>query len=239
MANDNAPLNPQTTPNQQNVPAGNHTPQAVPMEKSLIELQKREKELVKREAALKGAVPFESLKERAQKDRNGLLRELGLDDLITEDTNDPVVALRKEMEAMKAAAQKKEQDEIESRERQALKSKLHEKKDDIESVVALGYEDRVFEMLRNHDAEAGEPDPYSYAKQLEDAIYKDIEALKGTKRFSDFIKSVSSTQPRHPLDTNATINSSDRTQTSQTSPATPSSNRFQELQDLAKHLKFD
>ena len=238
MANDNAPLNPQTTPNQQNVPAGNHTPQAVPMEKSVLELQKREREVQKREAALKGAVPMESLKERAQKDRNALLRELGLDDLITEDTSDPVVSLRKEMEAMKAAASKKEQAEREATERQALKSKLHEKKDDFELLIKLGYEDKVFEMLRNHDAEAGEPDPYSYAKQLDDAIFNDISALKGSKRLADLFKSEAAPQ-RHPLDTNATMTSSDRTQTAQTSPATPSSNRFQELQDLAKHLKFD
>ncbi len=239
MANDNAPVNPQTTPNQQNVPAGNHTPNAMPMEKSLLELQKREKELVKREAAIKNAVSMDSLKERAQKDRNALLRELGLTDLITEDTSDPVVALRKEMEAMKAAAEKKERDELEARERQGLRSKLHEKKDDFESVVALGYEDKVYEMLRDHDSEAGEPDPYSYAKQLEDAIYKDIEALKGTKRFAEFIKSVNPTTQRHPLDTNATMTSNDRTQTEQTGQTPPAKNRYQELQDLAKHLKFD
>lgn len=242
MANDNQPGQAPAHLSSQTVPAGNQTQanqvDARP-EKQLLELQRREKEVRKMQESLKGAVPFETLKERAKSDRNNLLRELGLDDLITEDDKDPVVSLRKEMEALKAAAQKREQEEIDARSRNEFKSKLQEKKDEFELLMKLGYEDKAYELFKNMDSEAGEPkDPFSVAKQLEDAIFNDISALKDSKKFAGLFKpEPSQSNQRHPLDNNSTINSSDRTQTQQTERA-PTTNRFQEIQDVSKHLKF-
>lgn len=242
MANENQPGQAPQHLSSQTVPAGNHTPGAgQPLEKQMLELARREKEVRKMQESLKGSVSLDSLKERAQKDRNGLLKELGLDDLIQEDTNDPVAALRKQIEDMQLAQQRKEQEAEYNREFESFKSQAKEKPDDFEIVSSLGYEKQLFDEMKAHFAQHGEmPDPSTYIKGLEDTIRNQLTSLKGSKKFSDIFGSPTpAPQARHPLDQGSTLSHSDRTSTQPPTDSAPTMSRQQMLQEASKLIKFN
>lgn len=240
MANENTPGLAPAHLSSQHVPGGNSTA-STPYEKQVLELQRREKELRKQQEALKGSVSFDSLKERAKSDRAGLLRELGLDDLITEDSNDPLTALKKQMDAMRNEQLEKDRAAQEDRDFESLTSQLRSKSDDYELITKLGSERQVFEAMKRYKAEHGEmPDAFEIAKQLEDATYGQLNALKGSKKLSELFKSESTpSTPRHPLDQSSTMTSNDRTSTSQAEPASPTMSRQQMIEAASKHIKFN
>lgn len=243
MANENQPGQAPQHLSSQTVPAGNQTQASSnqPLEKQMLELARREKEVRKMQESLKGAVSVESLRERAQKDRNGLLKELGLDDLIQEDTNDPVSALRKQIEDMQKAQQLKEQEEAYNREFESFKSQTKDKQDDYEIVSRLGYEKQLFDEMKAYRDQHGEmPDPAAIIKGLEDTIRNQLTALKDTKKFSDiFGSSTPAPQAKHPLDQGSTLTNSDRTSTQQPTDSAPTMSRQQMIENASKHIKFN
>lgn len=243
MANENQPGQAPQHQSSQHVPPGNQTAaqNAQPLEKQMLELARREKEVRKMQESLKGSVSFDSLKERAQKDRNGLLKELGLDDLIQEDTNDPVSALRKQIEDMQKAQQLKEQEAEYNREFEAFKSQAKEKPEDYEIVSSLGYEKDVFDQIKAHMSQHGEmPDHNEIIKGLENTVRQQLTALKGVKKFSDIFGSTSpAPQAKHPLDQGSTLTNSDRTSTQQPTDSAPTMSRQQMIEQASKHIKFN
>ena len=241
MADDKSPA-PQHI-SSQIVPPGNHTPGSnQSLEKQMLELARREKEVRKMQESLKGSVPLDSLRERAKTDRNGLLKELGLDDLIPQDANDPVSALQKQIQEMQKQNELKERQAQEARDFEQLKSQLSQKPDDYEGIRALQYENLVHDKIREYHAEHGEmPDAYQIAKQLEDTIFEQVSSLKGTKKFASLFESAGKPAPqdKHPLDQSTTITSSDRTSTQQPTDNAPTMSRQQAIDAASKLIKFN
>lgn len=244
MANENQPGQAPQHLSSQAVPAGNQTAAAnsQPLEKQMLELARREKEVRKMQESLKGSVSIDSLKERAQKDRNSLLKELGLDDLVKEESNDPVSALRKQIEDMQNQQRLKEQEDQYNREFESFKSQAREKQDDYEIVNSLGYEKQLFDSMKAHFAEHGEmPDPSPLIKQLEDTIRNQLTSLKGSKKFSDIFGEPTPppAQARHPLDQGSTLTNSDRTSTQSPTDSAPTLTRQQMIEQASKLIKFN
>lgn len=238
MANETTP---QALPNQQSqtIPAGNHTAPAPSLDKAMIELQRREKALRDEQAKIKDAVSLSSLKERAAKDRNGLLKELGLDDLIQADPNDPVAELKKQLEDMQNRQKSREEQEAQERMFQSFQSQFKEKSNDYELTSLLGREKDLFDYIHSNKTESGDlPDWTEAAKQLEDMILADLSKFKGSKKVMELFASQKPETPRHPLDNRATMTSTDSQATAPNSNATPAPNRYQQLDQLKQHLKF-
>lgn len=244
MANENQPGNAPQHQSSQIVPPGNQTnagTNSQPLEKQMLELARREKETRKLQESLKGAVTIESLRERGKADRNSVLKELGFDDLIQEDANDPIAALRKQIEDMKNLQDSKEKEAQDAREFEDFKAQFGQKPDDTEIVSRLGLEKQVFDAVRAHQSEHGEmPDMYQIAKELEDVILQQVTSLKGSKKLSDLFKSDSApTQAKHPLDQGSTLTHSDRTSTQQATDSAPTMSRQQMIEQASKLIKFN
>lgn len=246
MANDNAPNGqPGQAPqhlSSQTVPAGNHAaPNAQPLDKQILEIARREKELRKQQEALKGAVPIEALRERAKADRNSVLKELGLDDLVKVDENDPVAAIKKQLEDMQRSQAERDRLEQEEKMYKSFRDEFSQKSDEFELSAKLGRDRDVFEaMLSNRDEDGNLPDWTQLAKQLEDNILAQVAQLKGSKKLAALLQDEKPATPqRHPLDTSTTLTSSDRTATQSTQESSPALGRQQQLDQLAKLIKFN
>lgn len=247
MANDNQPGNAPQHMSSQIVPPGNQTqsngPTAPSLEKQMLELARREKEVRKQQEALKGMVSMESLREKAKSDKYSVLKELGLDDLIPKDANDPISALQKQIEDMKQQAESERQQKERTARLEALRNEIAGKTDDYELINALGYHEQVFDSVEGHRSEHGEmPDVHSYAKQLEDLLFQQIASAKGTKKVSGLFQQSEpkpGSQAKHPLDQSTTMTSSDRTSTQQPTDSAPSLSRQQQIESLSKHIKFN
>lgn len=243
MANENQPGNPAPQHiSSQTVPSGNHAPNAQPLDKQVLEIARREKELRKQQESLKGAVTFDSLKERAQKDRNGLLKELGLTDLIQEDPNDPVAALKKQLEDMQRSQAEKDRQEQESKMYESFRTEFSQKSDEFELSSKLGRDRDVFEAMLAHEKESGErPDWTQLARQLEDNILAQLTQLKGSKKISEIFGSPENkaAPQRHPLDTSTTLTSSDRPVSQPANESAPTPSRQQLIDQLSKQIKFN
>lgn len=244
-------INPNATnvapPSQQSqaVPPGNQTQNnnGQPLEKQMLELSRQQKQLRQEREAMKGMVSLDELKSRGQKDRNAVLRELGFDDLVKEDLNDPISALKKQIEDMQNQ-QKQERSAKEDGDLfENLKSKLSQKPDDYELISKLGYENQVFEAIKAHRDQHGEmPDEYEIANNLENILQTQVLSAATAKKIAALLKQAEPSpapQARHPLDQSTTLNSSDRTSTQTPTDSAPTMSRQQMIEQAAKHIKFN
>lgn len=239
----------QVTPSQQSqvVPPGNQTAAAnsQPLEKQMLELARREKEVRKMQESMKNMVSLEDLRSRGAQDRNSVLKELGFDDLVQQDANDPIAALKKQIEDMQSQQRAEQTKKEESEYFESLKSKLGEKSDDYELIKTLGYENQVFEALKAHKSQHGEvPDGYEFevAKQLEDVLFNQISSAATAKKIAALFNKTEekpNTQARHPLDQSTTLNTSDRASTQTPTDSAPTMSRQQMIENAAKHIKFN
>ncbi len=236
--NANAPQN--VPPVSQEAPQGNHTPADNSFEKRMAELVRREKEIQKAKESLKGHVSLDSLKERAKQDRNSVLKELGMEDLIPKDADDPVSILQKRLDAMEAEKEQARQQQELERYKQGLNERLKSKQDDFEFVHLLNLQDRVFESIHQHYQTTGEmPDEFEMAGRIESLVQEQLNAVKSAKKLSDWFKSSASDQkPVHPLDKSQTLNSSDNAVTPPAPTEKPRS-KYEEIQALAQHINFE
>lgn len=228
----------------QQVPPGNHTTAAPPLEKQLLALQQRERALQKREAEIKNMVSLDSLKERAKADRAGLLKELGMEDLAPQpDPNDPMASMKKQLQDLQDklandARQKEEQAYFDS-----IRSGLREKGDEYELLDKLGMYDSLFDNIRSHAAQHNEmPDHFEFAKQMQANLIDGIKKALGTKAMApilqEFMPKPQSNTTKHPLDSSNTFNSGSHSQQS-TQPAQRSLTHAEQIQEAAKLIKFN
>lgn len=239
--NANAPQNPPEHMQSQNVPPGNHAqPNDTSFEKRMAELARREKEVQKLKESLKDHVSLASIKDRAKTDRNSVLKELGMDDLIPQDANDPLTALQKRIDAMEAEKEQARQQQEQQKYKENLNERLKSKQDDFEFIHLLNLQDRVFDAIHKHYSETGEmPDEFGVASQIESLVQEQLNSVKGAKKLADWFKSAAQdNKPVHPLDKSQILNSSDRAATPP-APQEKPRNKYDEIQALAQYINFD
>jgi len=241
MANEMTPNQAPQHMQSQNVPAGNHAPQAQPLDRALAELQRREKEIRKREESLKDSVSLSSLKDRAKSDHASVLKELGLDHLLGGSApveNDPVADLRRQLEDMQNAQKAREQEAAREKAYQEFLNGFSQKKDDFELTHILGRERDVFEAHLEPD-EAGEPGNWeNLASTLENNILEQVTKLLASKKVSALVKEKFGNQQRHPLDSSSTLTTGDKPNSAPTSNQPQGESRQQVLDRLASQIKF-
>ncbi len=192
------------------IPPGDHTPGKESLDRAVLELQRRERELQKREQALKSGPDMAALRERAKTDRDGLLKELGLDGIAVAATEevDPVSSLQARLEAFEKAQREREEKERADREFEQFKSKFQEKAADYEFSSLLGKDKDLFDYVYSQRGEDGSyPDWEESAKQLEETIIGQLKTLSQAKKFAGLFAQAG---VKHPLDSKATLTSGDR-----------------------------
>lgn len=225
-------------------PGSNQTASDPLFEKRVLALQQRERELTKREAALKDAFSLDQLKDMARKDRKGLFDKLGIDPSAPdEDPNDPMVAMRREIQELKAQKEAEQRAKEDRDFADSVRSKLSEKSENYELIDKLGAYDELINYLRNNKAEDGSSlDVYQIADVLEQNLYQKLEPVKTAKKLAPWFEKSSQTESpapyktNHPLDSKQTMTSLDRGITEK-APERPV-DRFEALQKAAQHLVF-
>jgi hypothetical protein len=229
----------------QQAPAGNQT-QADPLfEKRVLELQRRENELRKAQAAMKDHVSWDQLKEMSKKDRKGLFEKLGIDAASPlEDPSDPLVDLRNQVKSLMSQKEAEEKARQTEEFRKTVRDQLSANSEKYELIELLGAHDQLFDYLESNKNEDGSLlDPLPVADLLEENLYKRLESVKPAKKLAPwFDKSASSQNPfsppktDHPLDTKHTLTSTDHSSSSK--PKEALLDKTQALQHAASFLKY-
>ena len=229
----------------QMAPQGNQTGADPLFEKRVLELQRRENEVRKQQAAMKDHVSWDQLKDMVKKDRTGLFSKLGIDPQSPlEDPNDPMSEIRRELNNLKSQRDAEAQAKARNDYQQSIRDQLKANSEKYELIELLGAHDQLFSYLDANKGEDGSPlDPLEIADQLENSLYQRLESVKPAKKLASWFDKTPPAQNQfgqpktnHPLDTRNTLTSSDRS-TSERVQAGPV-DRVQSLKQAAQFLKY-
>lgn len=224
------------------VAPGNQTSADPSFEKRLIALQQKERELTKREAALKDHVSWEQLRKMPRKE---MFEKLGIDPTKPdEDPNDPMSELRRQVRELQAQKEAESKAKEEREFRESVMSKLKETPEKFELIDLLGTHDELISYLRENKNEDGSPlDPVQIAEIMEGNLLQKLEPVKNAKKLADWFAKQDSKSPdsqfpktNHPLDNKQTLTSTDRAVTE--TPSDRPVDRQSSLQQAAAHLVF-
>lgn len=220
--------------------AGNSQSNSDPLfEQRVAALQRRERELQKREQNLNGAMTQEQMKEAIKKDKAGFLKGLGIE--LPVDPNEDVPDYVKEFRQLKAErdAEKAAQEDREYRESILGNVKGNDK---YELLNSLGDYDNVLNYIKELRDSGQEFDPYAIFDQAEQSTYAQLEKVKSAKKLSPWFEPKAPAQPEnvqrgyqpHPLDASRTMTSQERPSQSTPSQATGLLPKNESLRQLAQ-----
>lgn len=200
----------------QTSPSGNNTHTDASFEQRVIALQRRERELVKREQSLNGAMTKDQLMEAVKKDKAGFLKGLGIE--LPANPDEDVPDHIREFKELKAQieAERKQKEDREYRESILSNVRGNDKYELLNSLEAY---DGVFSHIDKLRQSGEEFDPYEFFDNAEQNTYAQLERLKPAKKLSSWFeqqKIGEQSQPvqrgyqPHPLDESRTMTSNDR-----------------------------
>lgn len=205
----------------QQAPSGNSSQSDPLFEQRVVALQRRERELTKREQSLNGAMTMDQIKEMVKKDKAGFLKNLGIE--IPQDPNEEVPDHIREFKELKAQieAERKQKETQEYRNSLLANVKGNDKYELLNSLESY---DGVFDHIDKLRESGEEFDPYSIFDEAEQATYGQLERVKSAKKLSPWFEpkapepaqNVERGYQRHPMDVSRTVTGQDRASGSNT-----------------------
>ncbi len=199
----------------QTAPAGNNTQTDPLFEQRVLALQRRERELTKREQSLNGALTKEQMQEAIKKDKAGFLKGLGIE--LPADPEDSVPDHIKEFRQLKAELEAERSQKAKQEYRDSILGKV--KSDDkYELLNSLEAYDPAFSEIERLQESGEEFDPYSVFDQFEQATWQQLEKVRPAKKLQSWFEP-KAPEPnpneqrgyqRHPMDVSRTVTGQDR-----------------------------
>lgn len=208
----------------QTSPAGNATQTDPLFEQRVLALQRRERELTKREQSLNGAMTKEQMQEALKKDKAGFLKGLGIE--LPANPEDDVPDHIKEFRQLKAELEAEKQQRAQQEYRESILGKV--KSDDkYEILNKLGSYDSVFVEIDRLRESGEEFDPLEIFDHAEQQTYAQLESVRSAKKLQSWFEP-KAPEPRqdeqrgyqrHPMDVSRTVTGQDRASGSNTEAA--------------------
>ncbi len=224
----------------QTAPAGNQTQADPHFEQRVVALQRRERELTKREQGLNGAMTLDQMKEAIRKDKAGFLKGLGIE--LPADPNEDVPDHIREFKELKAQIETERKQTEQQKYRDSILANV-KGNDKYELLNSLEAYDDAFNRIDQMRESGEEFDPYSVFDEHENATYAQLERVKASKKLSPWFepKAPEPSQPvergyqRHPMDVSRTVTGQDRPSvSSQEQPSNKLLSKEESLRQLAQ-----